>query len=125
MDGFLMLDKGSPPWKFDINSFMMSLRTQWPNAQVREAANERWVSACIWSIPNEADREGRLDGFMARSGDHIGLKGAPEECVAFALWVRSLVPQDVKLLIGDDQHPETHEVAGNSIAPALVEYFSS
>lgn len=125
MDAFLTIDKCESSWSFEMETFMQSLLHRWPDAQIRQSSNTKKTTAYTWSLSISPGDAGLIEGFIARSGEHIGLKATPEMCIYFALWIRRLLPLQVKLYLGDDQHPEVSEVLVDDSAASLLRYFSS
>ena len=91
----------SPPfktgWSLDTAEFLSKLIDHWPNARVRRTNDPNFTHA--WKIQMQG---GTLEGELnpARSG--IAIDGEFEDCAAFALWFRSLVPATQPLLFYDD-----------------------
>src|SRR5262249_5951421 len=112
-------------WRFDVDVLVSSVREHWPDARLTQVTNPKRPAAYTWSVRIPSGTGPWIDGFISRTQDHVGLKGAVDGCVAFALWVRSLVPQDVRFLLGDDLHDDTPEITNESTQKELIEYFGS
>jgi hypothetical protein len=125
MDAFLVIDNKTSSWRFDVEALVGSLREHWPDATLKQVTNPQRPSAYTWSVRIPPGTGVCIDGFISRTRDHVGLKGPVEGCLAFALWVRRLVPQEVRLLLGDDLHDDTPEITNESTGEELIQYFRS
>lgn len=96
----------SPPedtgWRLDPGVVVARLRERWPEAAIREVTqpSRRHVSH-EWTVSMP---HGRLDGrfFPRHSGLH--LDGHLEDAVTFAVWYRSLAPDDQVVWFNDDAY---------------------
>ena len=85
-------------WTMAPADFIANLRAQWPNAKVRQVDISPEFSH-EWEIPGTY---GPVDGQFYVPGPGITLRGDFEDCVAVALWFRSLAPPHEQLLFFDE-----------------------
>jgi len=78
--------------------FVSKLVERWPNASVRERMFDSPFSH-EWEINMPG---GILEGKFNQNYSGISIDGDFEDCVAFALWFRSLVPPGQELWFYDD-----------------------
>ena len=84
-------------WKMGSSEFLAKLTEHWPGAKVRRLTDPNFSHG--WEI--EMPR-GRLDGDFNPRFSAISISGDFEDCAAFALWFRSLIPPSVPLLFFDE-----------------------
>jgi hypothetical protein len=103
MNAFIMVANSSN-WCFDVENLIRNITERWPGTTFRAPAKTR-VSG--WTI-RLSDLDGKsLSGFLAPDLKHIGFDGYEEPCTKFAIWIRSMVPSEVPLLLGDEHHGDT------------------
>ena len=90
----------SPPvitdWNLDTSAFLSRLIQQWPSARVRRTNDPNFTH--VWKIEMPG---GTLEGELNPRRSGIAIDGDFEDCAAFALWFRSIVPATEPLLFYD------------------------
>lgn len=72
-----------------------------------------------WSVWMGEDR--LLVGFMDSEGKAVALEGDLRDCAVFALWFRSLVPEDQELLFCDESYSGSIELTGETTEPQIAD----
>ncbi|HEY6970757.1 MAG TPA: hypothetical protein VJA94_16220 [Candidatus Angelobacter sp.] len=85
-------------WHMTPTEFISKLLERWPKAQARARTFASPFSH-DWKIHMPA---GVLEGKFNQNYSGISIEGELEDCAAFALWFRSVVPGAQPLLFYDD-----------------------
>ncbi len=107
-------------WKLDHATFVESLRVHWPDADIRIADDPTINYPLEWTLQMP---EMRLDGTLDREGKAINLDGDIRDCAQFALWVRSLIPNEYKLVFFDEEYTASVEIEKETTEEELVKPF--
>jgi hypothetical protein len=86
-------------WKINQADFIESLKQQWSNIELNLISNSEDFYSLEWIInfPNNQ----RLDGALHQDKQGISLDGDLETCANFAIWFRSLIPENQSLIFYD------------------------
>lgn len=106
-------------WKIEPAVFIARLTERWPGVKVRERAVD-FPFSYDWEIEMPG---GVFDGRLSEDPWGVSLDGDLEDCVAFALWFRSLAPPEQPLLFYDDcfsvDVPLTYQTTAADIVAAF------
>ncbi|HEY6970756.1 MAG TPA: hypothetical protein VJA94_16215 [Candidatus Angelobacter sp.] len=83
-------------WKMTPEEFLGHLTARWPHATVRKLPSPLSYE---WEIQMQG---GPLGGDFYGRYPGVAFEGAFEDCAAFAVWFRSLVPAQQPLLFYDE-----------------------
>src|SRR5215472_6071494 len=85
-------------WRMTPSEFLRHLLARWPQASVRTLTLPS-PFAFEWNIQMS---HGVLEGEFYRDHSALSINGTSEDCAAFALWFRSLVPPQQALIFYDE-----------------------
>jgi hypothetical protein len=109
-------------WRFNPEVLVSQIRKRWPSADIKLPTR---ATACSWWIRLPDSPGKTLSGFLNPVGTIVGFEGDASDCLAFALWLRSIVPDSVMLVLGDDQHGEVLSLRVSSTERDIVAYWQS
>lgn len=109
-------------WKINESDFINHLLKHWSDIQIKQVVDPDDYYSWEWSI-KVAGKGQRLDGALHRDGEGISLDGYLSDCAFFALWFRSLVPQDQRLLFYDQGFNYHIDLQIETTASEIIESF--
>jgi len=124
MESFIIVDRKSTDWRFDPSTFIDQLSKDWPGASIRVVTNLKRPASHEWSVSLPQSPGKTLGGFLSRSGHLVSLEGTLKDSGLFALWVRSIVPEEVPLKFFDDQHPQQFPLTQQTTLELITEAFN-
>lgn len=101
----------SPPeeteWRLDHEELARGIQARWPDAETCKVKNPASGHSLEWTLHPQARV---LAGSLDRTGQIVALEGHIEDCAAFALWLRTLVPTRQRLLFYDEGYSADVEI---------------
>lgn len=114
----------SPPeetvWRMNESLFIEKLKERWLNIEIKRIHNAEDTYSVVWNLEMEA---GRFDGALARDDQTIGLDSDIRNCGVFAVWVRTLVPQEQPLIFYDQGYSAHIDLDASTSAEEIVRTF--
>ncbi len=97
---YLITPPSTTNWKINQTDFIESLKQHWSKIEINLINNAEDFYSLEWIIkfPNKNQR---LDGALHQDKQGISLDGDLKTCANFAIWFRSLVPENQALLFYD------------------------
>ena len=87
-------------WKINPVDCIENLEKYWHDTTIKTITNPDDYYSIEWVI-KIPEKGTRLDGALHRDGQGISLDGYLEDCANFAIWFRSLVPENQELIFYD------------------------
>lgn len=116
----------SPPEEtnLSINSeqFITNLKQRWQTVKIRKINNPDRAYSLEWIIPME---QGNLEGLLERTGQCVSLEGHILDCAKFALWFRSQIDSQYKLVFYDEGYSADIELYKDTTQAEIVQPFIS
>jgi len=116
---YLISAPSESSWRMDPSEFMASLLARWPNAKVLRIRNSTHFSHA-WMIPTS---RGILEGEFNQTESGVTVHGPFQECAAFAIWFRSLVPAERPLVFYDEGYNVHVNISTDTTAADLISAF--
>jgi hypothetical protein len=109
-------------WKTKEPDFIQHLEKRWSGIEIKKVTNpdDYYVLEWVIKVPKRGQR---LDGALHRDGQGISLDGDLEDCVRFAVWFRSLVPQAQKLVFYDQGYNSQVELQAETTELEIMQPF--
>lgn len=119
---YLITPPETTDWTLNESDFRVHLKKQWPEIEIRSVTNPNDYYSLEWVIKVPTTGQ-RLDGALHRDRQGISLDGYLQDCAAFAIWFRSLVPQTQKLVFYDQGYNSHIELQTETIASHIIQPF--
>jgi hypothetical protein len=100
--------------------FIQRLKSQWPTATVIPVSNRASSHALEFGVPME---HSRVDGSLNREGCSIIFIGDIRDCADFALWCRTLLPQQEPATFCDESMSGSLEIDGSTTRADIFRAF--
>lgn len=100
-------------WSFDHGEFVAALHQRWRVRKICMTYDDPNIHFSLdWSVWMEDER--LLVGLMDCKGQAVALEADLRDSAVFALWFRSLVPEEQKLLFCDEGYSGSVELTGET-----------
>lgn len=108
---------GQEDFELRLTHFIEELRKQWPDVVVQHLNDP--FHQIEWEIPGEGDQ--RIDGYLAHDGSVAIEASSTERCVPFALWYRTFIPPEQRVLFCDIGYHASIELHMDTTAPEIIQ----
>lgn len=109
---------GSEGWSLDSKEFADALNARWPEISISHIEDVERDYSLEWSLTiGDTPIEGMLD----RNGRVVILDGDVADCAEFALWYRSIVPNDQELQFFDEGYSGDIEIKHDTTKQELID----
>jgi hypothetical protein len=95
---YFISPKERTDWRFDAQALAKDIQARWPGAHL-ESSEEPSKEPLSWTLTLDGRR---LEGSVAKTRKALHLDGDVRACAAFAVWLRSKIPQSQELLFYDE-----------------------
>jgi hypothetical protein len=118
---FLVVLMNTTDYVLDGALFVSNIRMRWPDAKIRnvEDPGDPYVIEWVLSIGYD------VDCALHRSGEAISLEGSLDDCAVAAIWIRSLIPSQYKLVFFDQGYHASIDLLDNTTSDQIVGAFIS
>lgn len=107
-------------WSFDRGKFVAALHQRWRVRKVCTTYEDPNIHFSLdWSLWMEDGR--LLAGFMDRESKAVALEANLMDSAVFALWLRSLVPEEQELLFCDESYSGSVELTGETTEQQILD----
>ncbi|BAZ17761.1 hypothetical protein NIES4071_96410 [Calothrix sp. NIES-4071] len=111
-------------WRINELDLINHLSEKWSNVQIKEITNLDDFY-CFEGLINLSGNDKTLEFALHRDRQGVSLDGYLENCALFAVWLRSLVPQDQKLAFYDQGYNAHIELNQNTTELEIINSFIS
>lgn len=114
----------SPPddsGAFDIDLFREEL-SKWEGIRIKVIDDPTDCHSLEWVVRL---RHGDVFGALDREGEIVHLDGFLADCALFALWLRTIVPEDIELLFFDENYSADVALVAFTVESDFVRAFGS
>ena len=109
-------------WRMESAQLAADLQAWQPTADVRAVDNPASNQSLEWTLSINGRR---VDGALDRTGQAIYVDGAVEDCAAFAVWLRTLVPSQQALVFYDEGYAADVALETDTSVAQLVAPYTS
>lgn len=106
---------------FSLDYFHAEL-SQWEGIVITVIDDTTDVHALEWVVPM---RQGDVFGAVDQFGEIVHLDGFLSDCALFALWLRTLVPDEIELLFYDENYSADVPLVAFTCESDLVRAFGT
>lgn len=118
---YFILIREEALFRFDSYRFEQELRLRWAELEVEFITFPGDIYSSTWRLRNEMKI--MLTGNLHKNGEMVVFDGTLQHIVEFAIWLRSIVPSSVKLILFDEGYMFelllTPETTGQQIVELL------
>ncbi len=106
-------------WKKAPEELVSSLLQQWPDAHFVVDSSQPFSHEWSISISGRS-----LEGAIHKDGTAIALDGELQDCALFAIWFRTQVPKEIKMLFYDQDYSVVLPLEESTSVSDIVEGFN-
>jgi hypothetical protein len=116
----------SPPeeteLKIDSAQLINRLKAEWPNSDIQPLDNPARSYSLSFRIPL---KNSSIEGSLERTEQCVVLEGEIQDCAKFALWLRSYVDRQYRLLFYDEAYSADVELGLETTEQDIIKRFIS
>ncbi|MEC4815482.1 MAG: hypothetical protein SAK29_19715 [Scytonema sp. PMC 1069.18] len=116
---YLITPPEETDWQINQSDFVECLMKKWSNIQLKQITNSDDYY-CLEGLIGVAGDEQTLEVALHRDKQGVSLDGYLEDCAFFAVWLRSLVPQNQKLVFYDQGYNVHIELKQNTTESEII-----
>ncbi|MUG96992.1 hypothetical protein F7734_33515 [Scytonema sp. UIC 10036] len=121
---YLITPPEETDWQINQSDFANCLLKKWSNIQLKQITNPDDYYCLEGSISVAGDGQ-MLEVALHRDRQGVSLDGYLEDCAFFAVWLRSLVTQNQKLVFYDQGYNVHIELKQNTTKSEIINSFIS
>ncbi|GAA6619688.1 hypothetical protein [Scytonema sp. NUACC26] len=118
---YLITPPAETDWQINQSDFADCLMKKWSHIQLKQITNSDDYYCLEGSISVAGD--GLLEVALHRDRQGVSLDGYLEDCAFFAVWLRSLVPQNQELVFYDQGYNVHIELKQNTTESEIINSF--
>lgn len=117
---YFVLPPDYTDWSLDHGEFVAALHQRWRVRKVCTTYDDPNIHFSLdWSLWVDDDR--LLVGLMDREGKAVALEADLRDSAVFALWFRSIVPEEQELLFCDESYSGSIELTGETTEQQILD----
>lgn len=109
-------------WKKDPKEIVADLSKNWPSADIRFIGDASKNFSYEWGVQISGQS---LDGMLHKDGTALTLDGEIQDCALFAIWFRTEVPKEIKMLFYNQSYTIKIPLEEKTTVSDIVEAFKS
>lgn len=117
---YLVISIDPESWHTTPDKFSSLLRAKWPNAKCEPVTDPRRTRSLDFKL---SISDWPVEGGLDRDGDSVAFEGDLDDCIEIALWCRSIIPSQYKLIFCDEGYNSKMELSPSATRAEILSVF--